>query len=193
MLLAAGGTVAAFLQNNAVRLIKTYFFPSGTRISPFVGTELYSIHDVISQPFKIALVFINTIFTEGSRLIYEILGGKMGSLQDIQMPWMYELVFLLVIIFILPYGAFKLKSRVSTVICMICAIGSAGIPMSAMVMMAIILSAVGLPVEGIGLVIGVDRILDMLRTSVNVYGDTCVAVLVAKSEGEHLPIDVPQK
>ena len=56
-------------------------------------------------------------------------------------------------------------------------------------MMAIILSAVGLPVEGIGLVIGVDRILDMLRTAVNVYGDTCVAVLVAKSEGETLPID----
>ena len=41
----------------------------------------------------------------------------------------------------------------------------------------------------IGLVIGVDRILDMLRTAVNVYGDTCVAVLVAKSEGETLPID----
>ena len=71
----------------------------------------------------------------------------------------------------------------------LCAIGSAGIPMSAMVMMAIILSAVGLPVEGIGLVIGVDRILDMLRTAVNVYGDTCVAVLVAKSEGERLSID----
>ena len=71
----------------------------------------------------------------------------------------------------------------------LCAIGSAGIPMSAMVMMAIILSAVGLPVEGIGLVIGVDRILDMLRTAVNVYGDTCVAVLVAKGEGESLPID----
>ena len=73
---------------------------------------------------------------------------------------------------------------------LICAIGSAGIPMSAMVMMAIILSAVGLPVEGIGLVIGVDRILDMCRTAVNVYGDTCIAVLVAKSEKENLTIDL---
>ena len=73
---------------------------------------------------------------------------------------------------------------------LICAIGSAGIPMSAMVMMAIILSAVGLPVEGIGLVIGVDRILDMCRTAVNVYGDTCIAVLVAKSEKETLTIDL---
>ena len=73
---------------------------------------------------------------------------------------------------------------------LICAIGAAGIPMSAMVMMAIILSAVGLPVEGIGLVIGVDRILDMCRTAVNVYGDTCIAVLVAKSEKETLTIDL---
>ena len=62
--------------------------------------------------------------------------------------------------------------------------------MSALVMMAIILNVVGLPVEGIGLVIGVDRILDMLRTSVNVYGDTCVAVLVAKSEKEITTIDL---
>ena len=73
---------------------------------------------------------------------------------------------------------------------LLCAIGSAGVPMSAMVMMAIILNVVGLPPEGIGLVIGVDRILDMLRTAVNVYGDTCVAVLVGKSEGEKLSIDL---
>jgi Na+/H+-dicarboxylate symporter len=61
--------------------------------------------------------------------------------------------------------------------------------MAALVMMALILSVVGLPLEGIGLVIGVDRILDMMRTTVNVYGDTCVAVMVAKSEGEELSVD----
>ncbi|PKP27916.1 MAG: dicarboxylate/amino acid:cation symporter [Bacteroidetes bacterium HGW-Bacteroidetes-19] len=71
---------------------------------------------------------------------------------------------------------------------LLAAIGTAGIPMAGLVMMAVILNAVGLPIEGIGLVIGVDRILDMLRTSVNVYGDTCVAVIVAKSEGETLKI-----
>lgn len=73
---------------------------------------------------------------------------------------------------------------------LLCAIGAAGVPMSALVMMAIILNTVGLPAEGIGLVIGVDRILDMLRTAVNVYGDTCVAVIVGKSEGEQLTIDL---
>ncbi|GHV32235.1 hypothetical protein FACS1894177_08090 [Bacteroidia bacterium] len=72
---------------------------------------------------------------------------------------------------------------------LLCAIGAAGVPMAALVMMALILNVIGLPLEGIGLVIGVDRILDMMRTAVNVYGDTCVAVMVAKSEGEKLNID----
>jgi Na+/H+-dicarboxylate symporter len=73
---------------------------------------------------------------------------------------------------------------------LVCAVGSAGIPMAALVMLALLLNVVGLPPEGIGLVIGVDRLLDMMRTAVNVYGDTCVAVMVAKSEGEKLPIDI---
>ncbi len=68
------------------------------------------------------------------------------------------------------------------------AIGSAGIPMAGLVMMAIVLSAVGLPLEGIGLILAVDRILDMFRTTVNVYGDTCAAVVIAKSEGEKLNV-----
>ena len=72
---------------------------------------------------------------------------------------------------------------------LVCAVGSAGIPMAALVMMAVILNVAGLPLEGIGLVIGVDRLLDMMRTALNVYGDTCVAVMVAKSEGESLKID----
>jgi proton glutamate symport protein len=68
------------------------------------------------------------------------------------------------------------------------AIGAAGIPMAGLVMMAVVLKAVGLPLEGIGLILAVDRILDMFRTSVNVYGDTCCAVIIAKSEGEKLKI-----
>ena len=68
------------------------------------------------------------------------------------------------------------------------AIGSAGIPMAGLVMMAVVLKAVGLPLEGIGLLLAVDRILDMFRTTLNVYGDTCGAAIIAKSEGEKLNI-----
>ena len=61
---------------------------------------------------------------------------------------------------------------------LLAAIGSAGIPMAGMVMMAIVMTAVGLPLEGIGLILAVDRILDMFRTALNVYGDTCAAVII---------------
>lgn len=71
---------------------------------------------------------------------------------------------------------------------LLAAIGAAGIPMAGLVMMAVVLKAVGLPLEGIGLILAVDRILDMFRTTINVYGDTCCAVIIAKSEGEKLKI-----
>ena len=71
---------------------------------------------------------------------------------------------------------------------LLAAIGAAGIPMAGLVMMAVVLKAVGLPLEGIGLILAVDRILDMFRTTINVYGDTCAAVIIAKSEGETLKV-----
>ena len=71
---------------------------------------------------------------------------------------------------------------------LLASIGAAGIPMAGIVMMAIILKAVGLPLEGIGLILPVDRFLDMFRTALNTYGDTCAAVIVARTEGENLKI-----
>jgi len=71
---------------------------------------------------------------------------------------------------------------------LLAAIGAAGVPMAGLVMMSIILSSAGLPLEGIGLILAVDRILDMFRTTINVWGDTCAAVVIAKSEGERLKV-----
>lgn len=63
-------------------------------------------------------------------------------------------------------------------------IGTAGVPGVGLIMLAMVLQQVGLPVEGIALIIGVDRLLDMTRTSVNITGDAMVSIIVAKSEGE---------
>ena len=63
-------------------------------------------------------------------------------------------------------------------------IGVAGIPAASLVAIAVILPAVGLPVEAIGVVWLTDRILDMCRTSVNVFSDTVGAVVIAATEGE---------
>ncbi len=63
-------------------------------------------------------------------------------------------------------------------------IGTAGVPGVGLIMLAMVFNQVGLPVEGIGLILGVDRILDMIRTVVNITGDACVTCIVAKSENE---------
>jgi Na+/H+-dicarboxylate symporter len=63
-------------------------------------------------------------------------------------------------------------------------IGTAGVPGVGLIMLSMVFAQVGLPLEGIGLILGVDRLLDMLRTAVNVSGDAVVSLVVAKSEGK---------
>lgn len=65
-------------------------------------------------------------------------------------------------------------------------IGVAGIPAASLVAITIILAAVGLPLEAVGLILAVDRILDMCRTATNIFSDSCGAVVIARSEGEQV-------
>jgi DAACS family dicarboxylate/amino acid:cation (Na+ or H+) symporter len=67
-------------------------------------------------------------------------------------------------------------------LCILGGIGTAGVPAGSLPVVALILGMVGVPVEGIGLVLGVDRFLDMCRTTLNVSGDLAAAVVVAHSE-----------
>jgi len=67
---------------------------------------------------------------------------------------------------------------------LVTSIGVAAIPSASLVAIAIILAAVGLPVEAIGLILAVDRVLDMCRTSVNIFSDSCGAVIIARLDGE---------
>ena len=71
---------------------------------------------------------------------------------------------------------------------LLASIGAAGIPMAGLVMISVILTAVGLPLEGVGLILAVDPFLDMCRTSVNVWSDSCGAAAIAKTEGEVLKV-----
>ena len=63
-------------------------------------------------------------------------------------------------------------------------VGTAGVPGVGLIMLSMVFTQVGLPVEGIGLILGVDRLMDMIRTAVNVSGDATVSSIVAKSEGK---------
>ena len=81
-----------------------------------------------------------------------------------------------------------LMQMVVVVTALLASIGAAGIPMAGLVMISVILSAVGQPLEGLGLILAVDRFLDMCRTTVNVWSDSCGAVTIAKTEGETLKV-----
>lgn len=81
-----------------------------------------------------------------------------------------------------------LQQLIIVLTALLASIGAAAIPMAGLVMMTVILTAIGLPLEGVGLIIAVDRILDMFRTTTNVWSDSCGAVIIAKSEGEHLKV-----
>lgn len=72
-------------------------------------------------------------------------------------------------------------------------IGTAAVPGAGIIMLVIILEAVGVPAAGIGLILGVDRILDMIRTVVNVTGDAAVATVVAASEGQLKPLHLDEE
>lgn len=69
-------------------------------------------------------------------------------------------------------------------VALLTSIGVAGIPAASLVAISIILGVIGLPLEGIGLLMITDRVLDMMRTAVNVFSDSCATVIIARSEGE---------
>jgi len=97
---------------------------------------------------------------------------------------LYECV---AVIFIAQIYGFHLgfdQQLVIVLTALLASIGAASVPMSGLVMMSIILGAVGLPLEGVAVILAVDRVLDMFRTMVNVLSDSFGAVIVAKLDGE---------
>jgi DAACS family dicarboxylate/amino acid:cation (Na+ or H+) symporter len=99
------------------------------------------------------------------------------------------------VLFLAQFFGVELSITQQVLVLMLCilgAIGAAGVPGGSLPVIAMILAMFGIPPEGIGLILGVDRILDMCRTTVNVTGDLVGAVVIAHSEGGGLPEpDVP--
>ena len=75
-------------------------------------------------------------------------------------------------------------------IALLTSIGVAGVPSASLVAIAIILTAIGLPIEALGVLLVFDRILDMARTSINVWGDASCATIVARLEGEKTKVAI---
>ena len=90
------------------------------------------------------------------------------------------------------YGIDLTMAQMGTIVltATLASIGTAGVPGAGLIMLSMVLQAVGLPLEGVALIAGIDRILDMMRTCVNIVGDASCAVVVAKTEKEiSVPVD----
>ncbi len=97
---------------------------------------------------------------------------------------LYECVAALFVAQIFGIEISFLTQFIVVFLALITSMGVAGIPAGSLVAVLVILKAIGLPEESVGLFIAVDRLLDMCRTTVNVFSDSCCAVLVARTEGE---------
>jgi DAACS family dicarboxylate/amino acid:cation (Na+ or H+) symporter len=77
-------------------------------------------------------------------------------------------------------------------VCILGGIGTAGVPAGSLPVIAMILAMIGVPAEGIGIILGVDRFLDMCRTTLNVVGDLVVATVVSRGERDSLAVGIPE-
>jgi Na+/H+-dicarboxylate symporter len=159
------------------------------RISPLkhlssMTTVLLTAFSTSSSNATLPLSMEEVIQKAGVSKIIASFTLPLGATINMNGTALYECVAVLFIAQVYGISLSLTQIIIVVVTALLAAVGSAGVPMAGLVMMSIILSAVGLPLEGVALILAVDRPLDMLRTALNVYGDTCAAVVIAKSEGE---------
>jgi proton glutamate symport protein len=108
----------------------------------------------------------------------------LGATVNMDGTALYECVAVIFLAQVYGAGLTLGSQAMIVVLALLTSIGVAGVPSASLVAIVVILTALNLPVEGIGLLMVFDRILDMCRTSVNVLSDSCGAVIIARSEGE---------
>ncbi len=118
--------IVSFLQNNIVGLLQRILNKGNSSINPFSGMQMYTFGYLASHPKELVSLFVNTFFTETSRYIYEFFGGKMGSIYNLQMPWMYVIVFLVILLVAVTsdHVSKEITSRFAVVFCGVIVVGS---------------------------------------------------------------------
>jgi Na+/H+-dicarboxylate symporter len=118
--------------------------------------------------------------------------APLGSTVNMDGTALYECAVVMFIAQLYGVGLDVSQQVLVVVLALLTSVGVAGIPAASLVAIVIILQAVGLPLEAIAIVMATDRILDMMRTAVNVFGDSCGAAVIARSEGEKIYSLTPQ-
>ncbi|MDZ7724856.1 MAG: dicarboxylate/amino acid:cation symporter [candidate division KSB1 bacterium] len=145
-------------------------------------TAFSTSSSMVTLPLNIECV------TKRSRVSQKIANFTLpiGATVNMDGTALYECVAAIFIAQIYGIELTALQQFLVVLTALLASIGAAAVPMAGLVMMSIILKAIGLPLEAVGIILAVDRILDMFRTTVNVTSDSCGAVIIARSEGEAL-------
>jgi proton glutamate symport protein len=154
---------------------------------PALVTAFSTCSSIVALPLNMKAV------TESSGVSKKIASFVLpiGATVNMDGTALYECV---AVVFIAQVYGFDLSFTAQLLIvltALLASIGAASVPMAGLVMMTIILSAVGLPLEAVGLIIAVDRFLDMFRTATNVLSDSVGSVIIAKLQGEDVLADAP--
>lgn len=157
-----------FMQQMGTGLLTTLWTASSAASLPITIPDIQSKTGVSRKIASFCLPLGNTVNMNGTALYESVTAIFIAQVYGIDLSVGQQIIIVLT--------------------SLLAAIGSAGIPLAGLVMLAVVLNAVGLPLEGIGLVLVVQQPLDMIRSSVNVWGDLTGAVVVAKSEGEKITI-----
>jgi proton glutamate symport protein len=107
----------------------------------------------------------------------------LGATVNMDGTALYEAVAALTIAQMYGVGLTVPQQALVLLTALLASVGAAGIPMAGLVMMVVVLEAVGLPIEGIATIIAVDRVLDMMRTSTNVWSDLVGTAVIDRFEG----------
>lgn len=161
--LMSGFSFLDFLKNYAKTASVAFSTSSSNACLPF-SMEMMRQMGVAKSIYQFVLPLGATVNMAGTAIMQGVSAVFIAQCYGLELP-VYSLVTI-------------------TVTAVLASVGAAGVPGVGMIMMTVILESVGLPVEGIALIIGMDRVLDMVRTVVNVMGDCVCAVIVAKSENE---------
>ncbi len=147
---------------------------------PALITAFSTCSSIVTLPLTMEAVTDNSKVSEKiSSFVLPI-----GATMNMDGTALYECVATIFIAQIYGFDLTIAEQAIVVVTALLASIGAASVPMAGLVMMSIILTAVGLPLEGVALILAVDRILDMFRTAVNVLSDSVGTVIVAKWDGE---------
>lgn len=172
MALTMGGGIALFAKLNPIRFFKgilsaqTVAFTTTSSSGTLPVTTSNTIHNLgVSKPIaSFVLPLGATINMDGTAIYQGICVMFVAQAFGVDLTFANYLTIILT--------------------ATLASIGTAGVPGAGLIMLSLVLTSVNLPLEGIAIIAGIDRILDMARTTVNVTGDAMTSVLIAKSEGE---------